>query len=213
MSGPVVDRRPGQEVQETRVTGGRQGARGAVKAVRSFYSRQVAWGGFLFVLVTLAYGGGAVMFWLHAIYRGEAGPAIGNVQHWLLDSTLGFVALAPAVFVLLPAALWALQRRTGGGRVRLAGYVLVVGILFALVTGPGPLLHNAIAGRDTPLANAATEVFGEEQATHKHKEHSPISSGMLQVAVGIPVYSVFTLSSVMLVRATVGRRKGTGLPA
>lgn len=29
----------------------------------------------------LTYGGGAVMFWLHAIYRGEQGPPIADVFH------------------------------------------------------------------------------------------------------------------------------------
>lgn len=174
------------------------------RALRSFYSGPLAWGGALVVSAVLAYAGGAVMFWLHAIYRREHGPAIGHVQHWMLDSTLGFIALTPVVFLLLPTVLWWRTRNEPTARLRLGAYVLLVGTLFAIVTGPGPYLHDRLVGAGTPLARLATSVFGIDpavQADGMHaKDHSAISEGALQVAVGIPLYSVLTLGAVELVR-------------
>ncbi len=194
----------------------RESARTWRGILRSFYSRPLAYGAAVFVSATLAYVGGGLMFWLHAIYRGEHGPAIDYWQHWFLDSTLGFVALTPVVLVLLPAVLWTLgwQGKKGGG-VRVGAYVFVVGTLFALVTGPGPLLHNAIAGAGTPLANLATDVFGHDPQIARQHAHAPersaFTEGVLQVAVGIPAYSLLTLASVLAVRRAVRiRRRGGG---
>ena len=182
------------------------------RVLRAFYSRPLAYGAAVFVSATLAYAGGGIMFWLHAIYRGENGPPIAHWQHWLLDSTLGFVALTPVVFLLLPAVLWTLGwqgRKTDN--VRVGGYVVVVGVLFALVTGPGPLLHNAIAGAGTPLANLATDVFGADpqrlQQQADAPERSAFTEGVLQVAVGVPVYSLLTLVSIGVVRRVVRIRR------
>jgi hypothetical protein len=186
----------------------RESARSWRRVLRSFYSRPLAYGAAVFVSAILAYAGGGIMFWLHAIYRGENGPPIGHWQHWLLDSTLGFVALTPVVLLLLPAVLWTLgwQGRKADG-VRVGGYVVVVGMLFALVTGPGPLLHNAIAGAGTPLANLATDVFGPDPQMVERQtdapERSAFTEGVLQVALGIPVYSLLTLASIAAVRRVV----------
>jgi hypothetical protein len=191
-----------------------------LKAVRSFYSRPLAWVAMLAVSATLAFVGGGLMYWLHAVYRAEQGPAIAHGQHWLLDSTLGFVALTPVVFILLPAVLWALGNGSGHlrGR-RLALFVATVGTLFALVTGPGPFLHNTLVGAGTPLADAATSLFGHDPAIAAHHEHaveqSALSSGILQVAVGVPAYSLLTLSSIVAVRAVtrIRRRDADGRPS
>ena len=90
-------------------------------------------------------------------------------------------------------------------------YVLLVGTLFTLVSGPGPLLHNAIAGQGTPLANLATDVFGEDAdiaARNMHAmEHSAFTEGLLQVAVGLPVYLTLTWLAIRLVRAVTRRRR------
>ncbi|MDP8961295.1 MAG: hypothetical protein M3N32_06765 [Actinomycetota bacterium] len=43
------------------------------------------------------------MLWLHAIHRGEKGPAINHWFHWLLDSTLGFLPLTPVLFFIPPS--------------------------------------------------------------------------------------------------------------
>jgi hypothetical protein len=182
--------------------------------LRSFYQRPVAWLALFVSSAFLTYGGGAVMFWFHAIVRGEAGPAIGNVHHWLLDSTLGFIALTPVLAAILPVALW----RTGGGRgpgelVRVRVYGAVVAVVFTAFTGPGPLLHNALAGAGTPLARFATRVFGEDMAVahtvHGHAP-SPLTEGLLQLGVGLPVYLTCIWLALhltrLMVRATRGRR-------
>ena len=193
-------------------------ARSWRQVLRAFYSRPLAYGAAVFVSAILAYAGGGIMFWLHAIYRGEDGPPISHWQHWLLDSTLGFVALTPVVLVLLPAVLWTLgwQGRKADG-VRVGAYVLVVGLLFALVTGPGPLLHNAIAGAGTPLADLATDVFGRDPRMERHQseipERSAFTEGAIQVAVGIPVYSLLTLASIAVVRRVAQTARPAGVIA
>lgn len=166
--------------------------------VRAFYRRPIAWAALLVSAAFLTYGGGAVMFWFHAIVRGEAGPAIDNVHHWLLDSTLGFVALTPVLAVILPLAVW----RAGP---RPWVYVAAAAVLFTLVTGPGPLLHNAVAGAGTPLADLATDVFGEKPAAmaHDHGRRSPFTEGALQLGVGLPVYLTCTWLALGFVRLTV----------
>lgn len=183
--------------------------------VRCFYRRPIAWAALVVSAAVLTYGGGAVMFWFHAIVRGEAGPAIDNVHHWLLDSTLGFVALTPVLGVILPLAVW----HAGGGKdpnpkARAWVYVGAAAVLFTLVTGPGPLLHNAVAGAGTPLADLATDVFGEKPTTMSHANHShrsPFTEGALQLGVGLPVYLACTWLSLRLVRLTVraSRRRGS----
>ncbi len=176
-----------------------------IDVVRSYYLQPVAWVSLLVSAAFLTYGGGAVMFWVHAILRKEAGPAIADSHHWLLDSTLGFVALTPILAVILPLAVW----HAGGRdqtRPRLWVYVIAVTTVFTLFTGPGPLLHNTIAGGGTPLANLATRVFGEDEQAAMHAmhempmAHSPVSEGLLQVAIGLPVYLVCTWLSLQLVR-------------
>lgn len=179
--------------------------------LRSFYSDRLGWTALFATSFLLAYGGGAVLFWLHAIHRGEHGPAISDWSHWLLDSTLGFVALTPILFFILPTALWILARGDGGRRIRLWAYVAVVGTIFTLVTGPGPLLHHTIAGHGTWLADLATVVFGHDAETAERNMHamerSQLTEGLLQVAVGLPVYIGLTGFALRLLRArTAGRR-------
>ena len=88
------------------------------------------------------------MFWFHAIALGEGGPAISWYAHWLLDSTFGFIALTPALFLIIPFAAWAAHRLAGdrvGQRPWL--YVALTGGLFALVTVPGPIAHDLFVAR------------------------------------------------------------------
>lgn len=176
--------------------------------VRSFYSQPIAWAGLLVSSAVLSYGGGAVMFWVHAIVRGEAGPAIDHVHHWVLDSTLGFVALTPVLGLILPLAVWhAGGSRRAGTRARLHVYVIATAALFTLVTGPGPLLHNWVAGAGTPLADLATKVFGENPDVATHVAHasprSPVTEGLIQLGVGLPVYLACTWLALLLVRTAV----------
>ncbi len=173
------------------------------EVVRDFYRRPIAWLAVLVSSTFLTYGGGAVMFWLHAILRGEAGPAIDNVHHWLLDSTLGFIALTPVVAVIVPLAAW---RAGTDGRAPESGYILATASVFTLFTGPGPLLHNAVAGAGTPLANLATRIFGENTAVAMRSMHatsrSPLSEGLLQICVGFPVYLFCTWLALRCIRLT-----------
>ena len=182
------------------------------EVVRAFYRRPIAWAGLLVTSALLTFGGGAVMFWFHAVVRGEQGPAIADSHHWLLDSTLGFVALTPVLAVIVPLAVWA-AGRPGGGRAAPRVYVAAVAVLFTVTTGPGPFLHNVVAGEGTPLAQVAIGVFGEDERVsmrnmHVH-ERSPVGEGLLQLAVGLPVYLACTWLALVLVRAACrGARRG-----
>ncbi len=156
--------------------------------------------------VLLTYGGGVVMFWLHAIYRGEQGPAINDVSHWFLDSTLGFVALTPVIFFLIASAGRLTRATDRPGYRRLAFYAVLLGTSFALVTAPGPALHNFIAGEGKPLANWATDLFGHDAAVAARaltaEPRSHVIEGVLQVAVGFPVYIAISWLAAHLAAAT-----------
>ena len=73
------------------------------------------------------------------------------------------------------------------------------------------MLHNAIAGAETPLRDVATDVFGRDPGIARQHAHapgrSPVTSGLLQAAVGIPVYSLLTVASILVVRKAVVRRR------
>ena len=178
-----------------------------IDMVRGFYGSRIAKLGLLVSAAFLTYGGGAVMFWFHAIVRGEAGPAIDNVHHWLLDSTLGFVALTPILALILPVAVRHASGIAGShARVRLGVYVGATALAFTAFTGPGPLLHNAVAGAGTPLADLATRIFGEAPEMLAHDMHvarSPLSEGLLQLAVGLPTYTLCVWLALALVRRSV----------
>ena len=185
-------------------------------ALRSFYRDRLGWVALFTTSFLLSYGGGAVLFWLHAVYRGENGPAISDWFHWLLDSSLGFVALTPVLFFILPTALWLLTRGDGSQRLRLWSYVAVVGTMFTLVTGPGPLLHNSIAGHGTWLADLATVVFGHDAETAERNMHamerSHLTEGLLQIAVGLPVYVALAWLALRLVKSISGHREQANDP-
>jgi len=169
-----------------RRTGLRRTVSSTTAAVLGHYDDHGARAQALALSVALTYGGGAAMFWLHAIYRGEQGPPIANAWHWLLDSTLGFVALTPAVLLLVPLAATLTKGRTAG--------FTVVGAAFGVLTTPGPVLHNLVAGAGTPLARLATKVFGADpgvvSANAGTVSHSAISEVALQLLIGLPVYVV-----------------------
>jgi hypothetical protein len=155
------------------------------------------------------------MFWLHAVYRGERGPAIANQWHWMLDSSLGFLSLTPVLVLLLPMARELVAGR--GGHIE----ATVVGALFAVVTTPGPILHDLVAGQGTPLAHLATRIFGSDPgviAAHLNAvEHSGSSEALLQLAAGVPVYVLLTcLTTAALARRAARSAQAAGrrpLPA
>jgi hypothetical protein len=169
--------------------------------VRNFYRDPLAWFGLVTSAVILAYGGGAAMFWLHAVYLGEGGPAISPVAHWALDSTAGFVGLSPAIAVIIPIAVWA---STVGDRVSPIVYAIVGGVLFGLATAPGPILHDALVGRGTWVANHVTALIGNAGAPTTPGTDIPhITSICWQVAVGTPTYMLLTGLSLWTVRKLV----------
>ncbi|MBI2237394.1 MAG: hypothetical protein HYU54_02565 [Actinobacteria bacterium] len=177
---------------------------GAAQGIRAFYSRPIGWVALIVTSVSLAYVGGGAMFWFHAIYRGEAGPPINDWYHWFFDSSLGFVALTPALFFILPGALVAIDRAgIASARVKAAAYVALVGVAFGVITGPGPLLHDVLVGRTAPLGRLAVDIFGRdpEVAARAANAHSTLSEIALQVVVGAPVYVVTGLVALGIVRA------------
>ncbi len=180
----------------------------AIEAVLAFYRQPMGVAALLASSLLLSFGGGAVMFWFHAIVRGEQGPAIGDTSHWLLDSTLGFVGLTPVLALILPLGICAVG---AVGRFGRWAYVVTVAVLFTLLTGPGPFLHNQIAGAGTPLARTATDVLGHDSTVAARNlqvhERSPVSEGLLQLAVGLPVYLLCTWLALRLVRTIVGHTR------
>lgn len=175
--------------------------------LREFYRDPLAWFGGLTSLLVLAYAGGAVMFVLHAVILGELGPAISPVAHWALDSTLGFVGLAPVVAVIVPIAAWLVR---DGEAIPAAPYAAVGGTLFGLATAPAPIVHDLLVGRGTWLASRVTEVLGGPVAVghHAHGDSTPqVLSIALQVAVGIPTYTLLLWLALHLVHAAVHQHR------
>jgi hypothetical protein len=175
-----------------------------------FYRDPLAWFGLLLSMLILAYAGGAVMFILHAVVLGELGPAIPPVTHWALDSTLGFVGLAPIVALILPIAAWAAC--PDGGTVRPAVFAGVGGVLFALGTAPGPIAHDLLVGRGTWLANRVTEILGGT-AVAEHAQHiEPVSQSLsiaMQVLVGVPTYVALVWLALRTIHAVTRTRQAT----
>ncbi len=147
--------------------------------------------------IILCYVGGAVMFTLHCVLRGEHGPALNDWYHWLLDSSVGFLLLTPVLGVLIPLSRWIVRRHIAtkppGG---LADCAVLAG-LFTLVTVPGPTIHGWLLGADTPMARMATSTFGEDPSVAARMLHrtppSLLSESLLQVLIGAPVYLACTL--------------------
>jgi hypothetical protein len=142
----------------------------------------------LVTLALLAYVAGVAMFYLHAIYRMERGAPIADVWHWLVDSSLGFIALSPALFLIMP---WVAKRFYKHPVL----IPLVTGILFAICTTPGPIFHGIFASEGGFVATTATRVFGPDPGViargMQHLEaveDSEIIECVLQLLVGLPVY-------------------------
>jgi hypothetical protein len=165
------------------------------RLLREYYRDPLAWVALVVFAVLLAYGGGAVMFWFHAIYLGEGGPAISPWLHWLLDSTAGFIGLTPALAIIMPLA----AAVSPGGSAR---YALTIGTVFAFVTAPGPLLHNALVGRGTWVANHVTALLGNGHPAAGAPHHIPPIVDMSgQVAVGLPTYIAIAGLALIAMRA------------
>jgi hypothetical protein len=181
--------------------------RALIRFYVDYYRTPMAWFGLFVTLLIVAYAGGAIMFTLHSVVLGELGPAISPVEHWALDSTLGFVGLGPVVALIVPLAATGAVRLTGTVRPR--HYALIGGILFALAATPGPIAHDLLVGRGTFLANKVTALLGGPLvAAHVHGDSIPQSVSMgAQLIVGVPSYILLMWASLTLVRAlTLPRR-------
>ncbi len=176
----------------------------------NFYRDPLAWFGLLVSMLILAYLGGAVMFILHAGVLGELGPAIPPVTHWALDSTLGFIGLAPIVALILPLAAWAACPDESAARPAI--FAVVGGVLFAFGTAPGPVAHDLLVGRGTWLANQVTELLGGTTVLEHAQHVEPVSESLsigLQVLVGVPTYVALVWLALVAVRRVVQTRQAT----
>ena len=184
-------------------------ARAAWFGLIAFYRRRTAWLSLVVTSVAVCYVGGAAMFWFHSVALGEGGPAISWYAHWLLDSTIGFLALTPALFLIIPFATWAAVR-LAGDRLDRRGwlYVAVAGVIFAVVTVPGPLAHDLFVARGTWLADKITALIGDPSRPLPPTHDYPLASVLTsQLGFGIPTYVLTTAAALVLVRWITGRRQ------
>lgn len=216
------------------------GRRGPIGALVEFYRDRLSWLVLGATSAILCYLGGLVMFWFHAIELGEGGPAISWYAHWLLDSTVAFVALTPALAVIIPLAIHWTSLVTGwtgataggtgataGGtgatpgaarqRIVLVTYAVIAGGLFAVVTVPGPVVHNTFVGRGTWLADRVTTWIGDPSASLAPAEEYSLSALLSQqLGAAVASYLLLTLLSVVLIRwllAVAARRPAVNVDA
>jgi hypothetical protein len=171
----------------------------------SYYRDPLSWVALIVTSVMLCYIGGGAMFWFHAQYLGEGGPAISWQIHWLLDSTVGFLALTPALALLLPLAIWATTGTVGRLRPSAVplSFAVLVGTAFAMLTVPGPVAHDRLVGRGTWLADQVTRWIGDPTApATPHTHYGWLADLTQQLGFGLPLYVVLTALSVVLLRMT-----------
>jgi hypothetical protein len=180
------------------------------RVVRDFYRDRVGWLGSFGFAVVLVYVGGAAMFWFHSLYLGEGGPAISPWVHWLLDSTAGLFGLTLPILLIVPVAAAAAR---GPTRVSAGWFGAITGTLLAVVTSPGPILHDKLIGRGTWLAAQIVEWFG---TSHHHASGRPqdlsIPVRMLQqIAFGTPLYVLLAWITLFMLRLSfhLAERFGT----
>jgi len=84
-----------------------------------------------------------------------------------------------------------------------------VGVLFAVVTGPGPVLHDLLVGHGTLVARWAQGFFGYDPAAAARPvvEHPLLGEGLFQVLLGVPVYIALASLGVVTIRLVSRRRK------
>ncbi|MFI6094856.1 hypothetical protein ACIA8G_04840 [Lentzea sp. NPDC051213] len=162
---------------------------------KAYYADPIAWVALLITSVLLCYGGGAAMFYVHSIHFREGGPAVSPYVHWALDSTFGWFGLTPVLAVLIPFAI----RLCRGMPVW--AFVLAVGFLFAIITTPGPLAHDLIVARGTPIANVITQLLGDPSIVLQPPMHYTALEKMThQLVAGLPAYVTLSAISYALVR-------------
>jgi hypothetical protein len=178
-------------------------------ALRTFYRDRIAWLALLTTSIVVCYGGGALMFWYHAVALGEGGPAISWYAHWLLDSTFAFIGLTPALFLIIPFAAWAADRLAGADTTRIPWlYTAIAAGLFSLATVPGPIAHDMIVGRGTWIANQITALVGDPSASLTPvRDYPPVVEMSQQLGAAVPTYLVSVAVSLLVVRMIAMRRR------
>lgn len=176
-------------------------------AVRRFYDEPLGWVVVGVCSLVVGYGGGAVMFWFHAVHLGEGGPAISPWLHWLVDSTAGFLALGPVMAVILPVAAAHVAARSASSPAAIAPVLptaqvaVVAGGLVALATMPAPLLHDRLIGRGTWLAARITDWFGGgHHATGTPQDAAIVVAMAQQLAVGVVTYVLLVWLTLLSIR-------------
>jgi hypothetical protein len=185
--------------------------RAAGNTVLAFYRDPLAWLALVLSSLILCYLGGLVMFWYHAVQLGEGGPAISWYAHWMLDSTFGFVALTPALAVILPIAAGAAQTLAASRRTLPWLHTAIAGGLFALITTPGPIAHDLLVGRGTWVANQMTAMIGNRsQPLTPVRSYPTVVELAQQLGAGLPIYLSLMGLSMVLIRMLVSARHGQG---
>jgi hypothetical protein len=188
------------------------GWRAIPEALRAFYRDRLSWLALGVTSLVLSYGGGLAMFWFHAIELGEGGPAISWYYHWLLDSTVGFVALTPVLAVVIPLAVYWSGIVSGLARSFAARmtYAVLAGGMFAVATVPGPVVHNEFVGRGTWVADRVTAWLGDPSAPLPPVQEYSVSALLSQqLGAAVAIYLVLTLVSMLIVRALMTTRRAS----
>jgi hypothetical protein len=160
----------------------------------------------LITTLVMSYAGGLAMFWYHAEHLGEAGPNIPWGFHWLLDSTLGFIGLTPALAIMLPLVSDLTARLSSDARRVRWIFTGLMGLGFAVATIPGPLVHYHLIGRETWLGEHLTALFGNANApVPAANEYAAFVAMRLQFTSAIPLYVGLMAITVMAIRWSVGR--------
>lgn len=190
-----------------------RGIRSLPAAWVAFYRDPGARLALILTSLLLCYGGGAIMFWFHAVYLAEGGPAISWMAHWLLDSSFAVAALTPVLAVILPLAVWTAQRLSAADSPHLTAWLYAVtgGAAFALAATPGPIAHDLFVGRGTWIARRATELIGDPSATLAPVADYPLLAALAQqLGAGLPLYIALMALTVPVLRLLVRRRVPIG---
>jgi hypothetical protein len=155
------------------------------KLVFQYYRQPASWLVLVITTLVMIYLGGAAMFWFHAIYLGEGGPAISPVLHWFIDSTAALL-LTPVLFIVLPLA--SRYAKISQQDLSPHRFALFSGAIFAVMTIPGPFIHNTFIGRGTWLADQITRLWGDGRAVQPYTQFPFAIEALLQVAFGLPLY-------------------------
>jgi hypothetical protein len=185
----------------------------SLRAYRDFYRDPASRLALLVTTLMMCYVGGIAMFWFHAVYLDEGGPAISWVAHWLLDSSFAFVALTPALALIMPFAVWVARAVAPASKHWIPWlYAAVAGTAFAVVTTPGPIAHDMIIGRGTWVAEQVTQAIGDPSSPlPPAADYPPLAAMAQQLGAGVPLYIALMALTVVVLRTLLAPRlRGAG---